>query len=166
MTVLLAAPLWAAEVAFIAKKSDGKLVELEPGGHFLHVAIRVGDQWLHAHTWRGVELVDSIRDFGDEFVYMANPSVPEPGAEQVRAVLGKPFDMDFRWYEHGKTYCTRLIAELLDVKPRPMKFTGLYWRTIGVKPGHREPGLSPDELFDELARRDFTPGGRCEDFLQ
>lgn len=152
----------AAEVAFLELHSaDGRPVQLEPGGRFGHVAIRYRGQWLHAHPHCGVELTDSLEEYGDQVVVIKNEARPEPTDEQVLIWLGKPFDRTYRWDNPIATYCTRLVAELLGVKPTPMLFSSELWqnhfmRTVGT------PGLSPDELYRALLEQDFHVQPNCE----
>lgn len=170
--LLCLAPIWwsvsayGATVAFLELRfADGKLVQLEPGGRFAHVAIKAGNKWLHAHTERGVDLVEDIRHYGADVVYLTNDSYPEPSEEYIRSWLGKPFDRAFRWYYKAANYCTRLVATWLGVQPRPMGFSAEAWKNMPSAPRGRV-GLSPDELFEELIQRGFTPVKQCEELLE
>lgn len=146
----LASSAPAAEVAFIEfYKENGQLVQLEPGGRFMHVGIRIGDYWLHAHPHTGVELTSSLERFGHRIVRLANHEVPEPRREQIYYWLGKGFDFSYRWNCTDATYCSRLVADLLDVSPLPMFFEADHWRNVEGKP-IGELGVSPDDLFQIL----------------
>lgn len=156
----------AVEVAFLEfHNEDGRRVELEPGGRFVHVAIRIDGRWLHAHTHEGVALIDSLEEYGHRIIRLENPLLPDPKLDQFVYWLGKPFDMTYSWRNPKATYCTRLVAELLNVPPQPMQFASDHWRLASVKP-IGEPGLSPDDLFRILKQRGFKESARsCEDFL-
>ena len=155
----------AAEIVFLVGHQNGQVVQLEPDGQFFHVAIRYRGKWLHAHPHAGVELVDSVLPYGDGFMVMRHDGVPEPDAAAVAAWLGKSFDRTFRWDSTEATYCTRLVAELLGIPPRPMQFTSPMWeKFVGVSRGGL--GLSPDELAEELFARGFRPVKHCERALE
>ncbi len=48
----------AIDVAFIEIRNyEGKIIQLETNGQFAHVAISYQGNWLHAHPYRGVEIV-------------------------------------------------------------------------------------------------------------
>jgi hypothetical protein len=162
LLIFTAFPTWAADVLFIEVHQNGRPIQLEPGGRFFHVAIRYKGQWLQAHPHGGVSLVDDIRHYGDRFVMLSNPSVPEPADDYVRRWLGKPFDFTYNWFNEKANYCTRLAAEALGVPPQPMSFAADVWKRHFVRP-EGEPGLSPDKLYAELLKRGFTPS--CEDLL-
>lgn len=152
---------FAAEVVFVVGHRDGRLVQLEPDGRFFHVAIRYQGRWLQAHSHNGVELVDTILPFGDGFQILRHPDVPEPSSAQIEAWLGKGFDQSYSWDCATATYCTRLVANLLGVPPRPMTFDAEVWARYGMAP-RGALGLSPDELHAELIARGFRPVSRCE----
>ena len=152
---------FAAEVVFMEVHKDGQVIQLEPNGRFYHVAIRYKDQWLHAHTHRGVDLVKHIKPYGDRFVLVRNSSVPDPGPEFVTQWLGKPFDRGYHWDNPLATYCTRLIADFFGVEPQVMLFQAPHWAQHFTRHS-REKGLSPDELYEALIARGFTPHADCE----
>src|SRR6266404_5567871 len=139
----------AAEVAFLEiHDRNGRPVQLEPGGRFMHVAIRIGDKWLHAHSRAGVELFDDLDEVGNRALILRNRSVPEPTWIDYQHWLGKSFDFRYSWTRPDATYCSRLVADLLGVAPLPMEFAAEIWKdhvyreeALGTK------GLSPDDLF-------------------
>src|SRR6185437_157550 len=74
----------ASDVAFLEYYlPDGRPVQLEPGGRFMHTAIRYRGHWLHAHPHRGVELIDDLFEYGHAVQILHNPDIPEPTPEQV-----------------------------------------------------------------------------------
>lgn len=161
----------AVEVAFVEAYKDGKMIQLEPGGRFYHVAIRVGHQWIHAHPHKGVDAVDDLELYGHKFYYLHHDLIPEPSRQWAQARLGMPFDRTYSWDNPGATYCTRFIAEYLGIQPQAMRFDGGHWRVPenvarGELDSRGKQGLSPDELYAELVNRGFTPVSRCEDFLE
>jgi hypothetical protein len=151
----------AATVAFLELRDEnGNTIQLEPGGRFGHVAIWLDGMWLHAHPERGVDLVFDIEEYGYDIEILVNNSWASPTWHQAYPWLGKPFDMQYRWNCLDATYCSRLVAELLGVPPRPMEFKSEIWarhthRAVG------ELGLSPDELYKDLLLRGFRPRKDC-----
>jgi hypothetical protein len=161
----------AVEVAFVEAYKDGKMIQLEPGGRFYHVAIRVGDQWLHAHPHKGVDAVADLEPYGHKFYFLRHDLIPEPAREWMQARLGMPFDRTYSWDNPQATYCTRIIAEYLGIQPRTMSFNGQHWLipenvARGELSSRGKQGLSPDELYTELVNRGFTPVSRCEYLLE
>jgi hypothetical protein len=161
LLLIICASAPAAQVAFLEVIEDGKTVQLEPGGQFFHVAIRYKDKWLHAHTYHGVSLVESLDRYGDNAVVLTNSNVPDPSDELVAKLLGRKFDFSFRWNDPESTYCTKLVAEILGVPPRPMTFAAPIWQTL-PHGNSGELGLSPDELFHDLVNRGYTVLPDCE----
>jgi hypothetical protein len=152
---------FAAEVVFIEVHKDGHAIQLEPNGRFYHVAIRYKNQWLHAHTHRGVDLVNDIRPYGDRFLIVKNSLVPDPSPEFVEQWLGKPFDRGYHWDNPLATYCARLIADLFSIEPQVMLFQAPHWAQHFNRHS-RERGLSPDELYEALIARGFKAKTDCE----
>ena len=134
----------AATVALLENYFEGKRLELEPGGRFSHVALKVGDRYLHAHQAVGVELTDSLERFGVCIELFENPDVPEPTPEQVREALALRYHPRHEWAAHdGTTYSARLVGELLGIAPRPALYQTEIW--TGFRPGS-VVGLSPDDI--------------------
>ena len=159
---LISAQALASEVAFLEVNGrDGKPIQLEPGGRFMHVAIRYKSQWLHAHAQGGVELVDSLKGFGDKILYLENPNIPDPAYEDFEYWLGRRFDYTYTWGNPIATYCTRLLAELLNIEPAGMNFDSGHW---GLHAYREEAigkvGLSPDDLYKILIDLGYNP--ECE----
>jgi hypothetical protein len=157
ISFLISLPAHAADVAFLeAHDQNGKILELEPGGRFFHVAIRVGDQWLHAHPKGGVRLVSDLSPYGDAMTILRDNSVADPQLARFMSWLGKPFDFAFSWSNSQATYCTRLVAELLDVPPQTMHYSSETWKMHAFR-NDGAPGLSPDDLYRALWRRGYRP---------
>lgn len=141
------------QVAFIEfYNSDGRLIQLEPGGRFAHVAVSHKGLWLHAHPLRGVELTNTfeLSKLGRIGRVVELRQMSELSDELVRKFLGKPYDPDFTWSD-DKIYCSELIAKIFGLPPEPMHFdTTLwpqrYWKFEG------QPGLSPDKVFAYMTR--------------
>jgi len=145
-----------AKVAFVQiLNPQGAVVQLEPGGSYAHIAISYKGAWLHAHPYRGVEIISSeqLAKMGVVDV-MTVTDTPEPSEAQIRKVLGKPYDLDFRW-EGEKYYCSKLVGKLLNLEPLPMNFSSALWRNHPST--NRRRGLSPDDIFQELLRRGENP---------
>ncbi|MBO9665605.1 MAG: hypothetical protein J7501_02180 [Bdellovibrio sp.] len=164
--ILSTAPFGAnasVKVAFFeARDANGKIVTMEKGGRFIHVAISVGNKWMHAHPYWGVQLVDSLKKIGDPAVILTDESVADLNESQVQKYLRQKYDSSFSWEDHDKTYCSKLIANILQISPSPMQFTGTVWqfqnraRAQGV-------GVSPDDVFNELKSRGYHSWmNRCE----
>lgn len=144
----------AYEVAFLeVRDARGKLVQLEKNGQFAHVAIRARGLWLHAHPYRGVELVsqDVLERTGTLKLIVTTPGPAEPGDEVIRQFLGKPYDHDYTWGD-DKIYCSELVAKILHLQPEKMKFAGEVWKNQIHRP-QNQLGLSPDDLFSFFRRR-------------
>ncbi|MGZ3723930.1 MAG: hypothetical protein ACXVA9_13395, partial [Bdellovibrionales bacterium] len=95
----------AVEVAFLeVHDQHGRPIQLEPGGRFMHVAIRYGKHWLHAHSRGGVELIDDFKGIGDKVIILDNPRMPEPTLQDFEFWLGKPFDYKYIWENPQATY--------------------------------------------------------------
>ena len=159
----------AATVAFLELRHQGRRVELERSGRygdrFGHTAIRVGHRWLQAHPDGGVTLVDDIADYGYDVVVLTNVQWPDPSEAEVRAWLGKPFDHSYRWDNPDATYCSRLVADLLHVLPKPMTFAAPAWDSVRHAMPVGQPGVSPADIWDTLIARGFRettpPPSRC-----
>ena len=126
---------------------DGRVVELEPGGRFGHLAISYQGQWLHAYPTNGVEVVTmaKLRRLGR--VIGAIDVDREPlTEEEVAPFLGRAFDFQYDW-DNEKTYCAELIAKLLGLEPKTMTFQGSRWPRQFRRRNRGRLGLSPDDVF-------------------
>src|SRR5215207_9153635 len=95
---LIVAPSDALEIAFFVKyDAEGNLEVYEKEGPYSHVAMKVGDQWLNAHPYRGIELTDDLSGMGEIVEIFSHPDVPEPGNEFLDKVLGKRFFIFADW---------------------------------------------------------------------
>jgi hypothetical protein len=152
---------YAVDVAFLeVHGKNGKPLQLEPGGRFMHVAIRYGGLWLQAHPQGGVNLVRDIEMYGDVIVILRDSRRPDPRLSAFVSWLGKPFDYSYRWDNPAATYCTRMVAEVLGIKPLMMEFSSEHWKL------HRSPnagglGLSPDDLYKILREDGWTEVEDC-----
>jgi hypothetical protein len=141
------------QIAFIeVRNSQGKIHQLEPGGRFAHIAIAYRGRWLHAHPYRGVELVDTpqLEKMGYP-VLVSLPGTPDLTSQQMTLYLNKPYDADFTWESEGY-YCSKLAGVLLGIEPEPMKFEADIWKNRKHKNGL---GLSPDDLFEKVMSKTF-----------
>lgn len=150
----------AVRVAFFeARDRLGRLVQLEPNGRFYHVAISYRYGWVQSAPKVGVQQLNDIRPlvklFGEPAVVLRNENLPAIGWQKVKPYLRLPFDYQFRWDDPRSTYCSKLVANLLDIDPLPMQFDSPYWRRsrTSYKAGL---GLSPDDLFRILQAKGFT----------
>jgi hypothetical protein len=166
---LLSLRAHAVDVAFLEiHDRAGKPIQLEPGGRFMHVAIRVGNRWLQAHSQAGVELIEDLHEFGDRIVILRQPRIPEPSLYEYQEWLGKRFDFKYTWDDPQATYCTRLVADLLHVEAQVMEFKAEIWKKHIYRAfSLGKPGLSPDDLFKILLGRGYRPVlAECERRLE
>jgi hypothetical protein len=157
---------YAADVAFFeVHDKSGKPFQLEPGGRFMHVAIRYGDLWLHAHPKGGVSLIRDITMYGDETVILRDSRRPDPSFSTFVSWLGKPFDYSYRWGNPASTYCSRIVAEVLGIEPLIMDFSSEHWKLhLGRNEGGL--GLSPDDLYKILREAGWLEVHDCERRLE
>ncbi|WP_413575754.1 hypothetical protein ACLVWU_15435 [Bdellovibrio sp. HCB290] len=151
------------KVAFFeAKDSSGQLITMEDGGRFYHVAISVDDKWLHTHVYWGVQLIPDLHQLGEPALILENEKSPGLQEADLKQFLNQRYDSTYSWSNPDKTYCSKLVAQILNVAPSPMTFSGTIWR--GKTSGYsRELGVSPDDLYRELKKRGFKPaGGLCQ----
>lgn len=144
------------EVAFLqTRNSDRSLVQLEPNGNFSHIAISYKGKWLHAHPYRGVELVskNELEKMGEIklTIKISNSSSIHPAV--VKSFLGKPYDPSFSWSD-DKIYCSELIAKILNIDPAPMNFDSAFWPQK-YKALQGELGISPDDIFNHFKAQGY-----------
>lgn len=136
------------QIAFVEMRdSQGNIHQLEPGGRFSHIAISYQGRWLHAHPYRGVELVDSadLEKIGS-LTLVSVPNYKELTSKNILQYLGKPYDSSFSWDADG-FYCSELVGKILGMAPEPMNFQAIIWKD--TKP-NRSVGLSPDDIFRKI----------------
>jgi hypothetical protein len=138
------------------RDSLGNVVHLEPNFDYAHVAIQVGNRWLHAHPNRGVELVSEqvLEQYGKIREVWASDDEDEANyLDEIPYYLGRPFDNEFSWSD-DKIYCAELIAKLLRVAPTPMHFDSKLWSSWYQK-YEGKPGSSPSKLYFALQSRGY-----------
>ncbi len=133
-----------------------KAVQLTPGGKFCHVAISHNGGWLHAHPVDGVKWKKNLPEITggrceNILIDISAPAVPH---EEVTPWIGKPYDASFRWETKEATYCSKLVGCLLKVPPTLMTFKSPFWNGFKDLPVN-EVGISPDEIYHELLRRNY-----------
>jgi hypothetical protein len=129
---------WALEVAFFAAPPD------HPFGRYYHVALNTGSQWVHAWPYYGVTTVPNISKVGRIGIILVSPSEVSVSNAALQQEIGKTFDSSFDWNSKTGTHCTKLVADLLKIPPRK-KLVPPY------------VGLTPEELFLELQKRNWKP---------
>ena len=124
------------QVAFIEwKQQDGTYLSLEPGGRLFHVAIQFEDRWLNATGYAGVHEVQNIHDLGQIYsVIELDRDIPRG---KFLAEFGKKFSTEDAWSNKASTYCSKMVAQILDIAPSPMT------SKMGL-------GVSPDRLYRAL----------------
>lgn len=139
------------KVAFLeVKDASGKIRQLEPNGKYAHIAISYKEKWLHAHPFRGVEIVsqqelEKIGTIKKIIVAQPHQSISD---KVVRQYLGKAYDHEYSWSDE-KIYCSELVAKILNIKPLPMTMDSSLWPAHFQKM-RGELGISPDEIFSLL----------------
>lgn len=123
----------SVKVAFFEHRTkDGQLQPIEEGGHLYHVAIQNGEVWMNAKPYYGVHEVSDVRVVGDLYSVIEIPFTP--AMEDFERQRGKTFNMHTDWRDVHTTYCSKLVAQILNIRPIPLK------KGIGL-------GLSPDDLY-------------------
>lgn len=132
----------------------GRQIQLEKDGRFAHVAISYKGQWLQALPQNGVELV-SYADLAKtgKLVMLKSRFDNEPSDDFVTSVLGRPFEMRFSW-DSDDYYCSKLVGKILALEPHPMDFSSPVWPP-SFKSLQGEPGLSPDDVYEQLIVRGY-----------
>lgn len=144
------APAAALQVAFLEVRApDGKLVALEPGGRFAHIAISYGSGWLHAHPMTGVAWSPSLEAFGSVQAVLEDEANSALSSDVVLELLEKPYDFEFSWTDEAY-YCSELVAKLLGIPPSPMEFSGEKWKRDAKRLPRGELGISPGEVYQWL----------------
>lgn len=142
------------KIAFMEMPTkDGKLIQLEPGGRFVHVALSYQGQWLHSHPFFGVEVIseEKLQQMGQISEVLVLPSILEPNEEFVQTVKGQKFDAEYSWDNH-KMYCSELVGKFLNIDPEPMNFLSAFWPEH-YKRYQGQLGLSPDDIHKALILR-------------
>lgn len=136
------------QVAFIKLyNSRGELIRLEKDSPYAHVAISYGRMWLHAHPFRGVELLSDqeMRQWGEISEVIVVSATRSLSYVEIQKYLGRPYDRTYSWNE-GAYYCSELVAKILGIKPRPMSFDRQYWPPFFEK-YNGQLGVSPRQLL-------------------
>ncbi|MDG0817685.1 hypothetical protein [Bdellovibrio svalbardensis] len=135
------------QVAFFEHRTkDGQLQPIEAGGQLYHVAVQYNDKWLNAHPYYGVQEVDDVRKIGDLYsIIEIDQDVP---LEKYKAEFGKHFSISDYWENPKSTYCSKLVAQILDLSPTFMK-NGNGW------------GISPDEVYKILSSKPHREVRSC-----
>ena len=158
--VLWSSSAQALQVALIAfQDASGKIVPLEAGGHYGHVALRVQMpdgklQWLHAHPYYGVVLQQDI-SHKNEVIDIFSAGTEEIQYEHIRDYVGLKYDPQFRWEDPLTTYCSKLVGQILNMKPKPMHFDAPFWKDQKDHLQSGALGISPDDIYRELLNRGF-----------
>nr|BDT27430.1 YiiX/YebB-like N1pC/P60 family cysteine hydrolase [Bacteriovorax sp. HI3] len=140
----------SVDIAFVEVRThDGQLVQLEENGRFAHVAISYKGKWLHSRPYYGVELIteEKLRKIG-ELTIVTNTNKNELEESELHKFLGKPYDNHFSWGDESY-YCSELVAKILEIEPRPMKYNSSVWSNK-YKKSRGQLGISPDDLFNKI----------------
>ena len=150
LLALLSLQAQAIQIAFLSRTHlDGNIESLELDGRYVHVAVKYKNKWLQAHPYYGVILSDNLEGLGKiEEIFEAYPNL-EISEVFLSEVLGKPYNFISLWEDASTYNCSKLIAKLLDIKPRPMTFEESIWGNRFAE-FRGQLGLSPDELFHEI----------------
>jgi hypothetical protein len=147
---LLSFQAQAIQIAFLSRTHmDGNIESLEPNGRYVHVAALYKNKWLQAHPYYGVILSDNLEGLGKiEEIFEIYPHL-EISEKFLSEVLEKPYNFISPWDDPLTYNCSKLIAKLLDIKPKPMTFEESIWGDRFAQ-FRGQLGLSPDELFHEI----------------
>lgn len=155
-------------IFFQIQDGQDRVVQLEEGGDFFHVALQLEDgTWIHSHPKRGVEIITNPVLLSKNFVILTHPDWPSIRRDSVKKFLGLPFDFTYDWVDQKSTYCSKLVGELLDIKPLPMSFRSEHWKYSRTQVSNGM-GLSPDDLYSILKNSGFleiTISGTCQSLL-
>lgn len=137
---------------------NGRVIHLSPGEKFFHVAIKIDGLWYQSTPGKVVAPIKSFKvGAGMVLSEVLETSQLNLTAEDVEPFLGQEFDFTFSWASRVKTYCSKLVANILGIKPTGMTFRGRHWR--GSKKLKRlrknSMGISPDELYKALIQEGF-----------
>jgi len=137
------------------KDLAGQVIQLEPGFQYSHVAIQVGELWLHADPKQGVVLNDfnELKNLGEIKEVWASQEEDDSYLQNISFFIGKAFDSEFSWSDE-RIYCAELVAKLLDIPPSPMHFDDKFWDPW-FKKYEGLPGSSPSKLYSEAKQRGY-----------
>lgn len=138
--LLFSLQTWGLEVAFFAPPAGFN----HPWGKYYHTALFTNKFWIHAWPMKGVVIVEDIQKVGHIGIILESPKNFVVSDQAIKRQLGKAFDGTYDWYSKDQTHCTKLIADLLGIPPRK-------------KPEPPYIGLTPEELFQELIKRNWKP---------
>lgn len=156
----------SVSVAFFREEtSRGRFSVYEVGGKYAHVAILVRGKWLHVYPGRDVEWVEHLNGMGKESVVLTNESAEEPTEPEIVRQIPRRYDQSFNWDSNDRTYCAKLVGELLHIAPLPMSFSSDDWSGMKNLP-RGESGLSPDDIFTVLLQRGYRRTNRCAEWLK
>lgn len=139
------------KVAFFELKAqDGQYLSLETGGRLYHVAIQYGDRWLDAHPFEGVREVNDVHSLGHLYsVIELDRDIP---SGKYIIEMGKTFSTTDEWSNNKTTYCSKMVAQILDIPPSQMT------TRAGL-------GISPDRLYHALKREPHREVRTCSSIL-
>ena len=142
---------------FEAHYLDGSIVELTEGGQFYHVAIHIGGKWYHTSTKKGVTTMDGLHSLADiRLVEILENKDITLRYKDIKPYLGLKFDYTYSWDRPGTTYCSKFIAQLLEIPPKKMDFSTKHWERANTV-DKQSLGVSPDYLFEKLIEQGFVP---------
>ena len=137
------------------KTPKGETVQLEPDFYYAHIAIQIGNRWLHAHPQRGVEVVsrEKLENFGKIKEVWASDDEDSSYLNKIDFYVGRSFDNQFSWSDE-KIYCAELVAKLLQINPTPMHFDLDFWNQW-YQQFEGKPGSSPSKIYQALRELNY-----------
>jgi hypothetical protein len=137
----------AVEVAFFQYiNKDGKVMSFEKDGIFYHSAIKTKDGWLSSSVF-GVHLYQSVNAVSSNLAAIITlPHLDDLSTSVYIKYLNLPFDRSFKWDDPNSTYCSKLVANLLNIDPLPMS-NSTAKTDVGEVHFDDTVGISPDDLF-------------------
>jgi hypothetical protein len=142
-------------VFFQHRDTNGNILSPETNGRFYHSAIKTDKGWLQAAPYSGVIIEKNLNKMTSKIaVIIKNDKLPVLTVKDYGPYLEIPFDFEYRWENPNQTYCSKLIANLLNIQPLPIKNSKVFSQTNKITINDTI-GLSPDDLYNILT----TSGG-------
>ncbi len=132
---------------FEYRQPDGSIFSFDKEGRFYHTALKYNNQFLEANPYFGVHLEPNITKVGYLKAVLRSSKNIANLDQKITAQLGKKFDLYSKWDDPNSTQCSKLIGQI-----------------IGVKPVLFEDGsltLSPDRLYNQLVKLGFKDCQTC-----
>lgn len=130
----------------------------ETHSRFYHAALfdSTFGLWLDAHPPEGVRM-RKVPPYPQALAILQSP-VSQLNWPALQNLRGQKFNLIAPWNSMTETYCSKVLAQIFHLQPRPMDFSGSYWlpyKKSGMRLPQGEPGISPDEVYWQLRQKGF-----------